>query len=197
MLANLTDEELVEKSKQGNQQAFEVLARKYKFFLQKITRCYFLVGSDQDDLIQEATIALFKAIQSFDSSQSTSFKTFASLVVKRHILSSIKQSNTQKNKILNESLSLSNLQNSEDEEESFLYLPNYVLNLDEKLIEKEKLEEIKEKIIKSLSKMELNILNEYLKGYSYQTIAEKLATNPKSVDNALSRIKNKLQFLLK
>lgn len=197
MLTSLTDEELAYKSKQGDQQAFEILARRYKSFLQKITRGYFLVGSEQDDLLQEATIALYKAIQSYDQSQNTTFRTFASLVVKRHILSSIKQSNTQKNKILNESLSLSSLDKSMEEEDSFLFLPNDVLNLDEQLIQDEKFEEIKQKIAQALSKLESQILSEYLKGHSYQTIAENLAINTKSVDNALSRIKQKLQFLLK
>lgn len=194
-LTNLTDEELIIKCKSGDAFSIEEIFSRYKFLLEKISRSYFLLGSDNDDLLQEAMIGLYKAILSFDKNQNTSFKTFAILCVRRNILSAIKKSNSKKNKVLNECLSLSDL--TGDEEDNFLFLPSDPRLTDENMIEKEKLQEIKQQIVKTLSKLELKILNLYLKGFSYETMSKNLDVSRKSVDNALSRIKKKLEFLTK
>lgn len=194
-MTNLTDEELIAKCKSGDAVGIEEIFSRYKFLLEKISRSYFLLGSDKEDLLQEAMIGLYKAILSFDKNQNASFKTFAILCIRRNILSAIKKSNSQKNKTLNECLSLSDL--TGDEEENFLFLPSDSRLTDENIIEKEKLQEIKEQIIKTLSKLELKILNLYLKGFSYEDMSKNLKITHKSVDNALSRIKKKLEFLTK
>lgn len=194
-MKKLDDETLVFESKNGNEEAIEVLFSRYKPFLYKIIRGYFLLGADEEDLLQEAMIGLYKAILSFDKTKQTSFKTFANLCVRRNILDAIKKSNAQKHKVLNDSLSLSALGNFEDSEENTLYISIKETLLDEQVMEDEKFDEIVSLIKKSLSKLEFGVLNEYLKGHSYQYIAEKLNISTKSVDNALNRIKNKLQFL--
>jgi len=194
-LKNITDEELIEKCKSGDDIAIEEIFSRYKFLLEKISRSYFLLGSDNEDLLQEAMIGLYKAILSYDKNQNASFKTFAILCVRRNILTAIKKSNSQKNKTLNECVSLSDLNG--DEEENILFLPYDSRNTDENIIEKEKLQEIKQQIVKTLSKLELKILNLYLKGFSYSNMSKKLDISNKSVDNALSRIKKKLEFLSK
>lgn len=193
-MKTLTDEMLVALCKKGNENAIEQLFLRYKPILQKLTRGYFLLGSDEDDLMQEAMIGLYKAILSFDAASAASFKTFASICVRRNILSAIKKSNTLKNKILNDSLSLSGFM-ANDDDDALLFLPYEPKNTDEMIMEDESFEETKKEILKKLSKLELKILGLYLKGEPYQQIATSLSITTKSVDNALSRIKNKLQFL--
>lgn len=195
-LENLTDEELANLSKNLNDEALEILMKRYKALLSKIVRGYFLLGASKDDVMQEAYIGLYKAVLSYDKVKNASFKTFAMLCVRRNILSAIKKSNSQKNKLLNESVSLTDLKNDEDEE-SVLFLPSFFTMTDETIIQNEKFEEVKSLIIKKLSRLELEILKYYLKGYSYSDMAKKLTITTKTVDNALSRIKSKLQFLIK
>ncbi|MGI5842121.1 MAG: sigma-70 family RNA polymerase sigma factor [Christensenellales bacterium] len=193
-MKTLTDEKLVALCKKGDEHAIEQLFLRYKPILHSLTRGYFLLGSDEDDLMQEAMIGLYKAILSFNESGVASFKTFASICVRRNILSAIKKSNTLKNKILNDSLSLSGFM-ANDDDDAFLFLPYEPKNTDEMIMEDESFEETKKEILKKLSKLELKILGLYLKGEPYQQIATSLSITTKSVDNALSRIKNKLQFL--
>lgn len=196
-MKKLEDQELIKQSKEGNAEAVEILLSRYKPLLNKVTRGFFLLGSDHEDLMQEAMIGLYKAILSFDASKQTSFKTFATLCVRRNILDAIKKSNAQKHKILNDSVSLSSLSSFEEDDDNAVYISIKEALLDEQLIENENFEEITNKIKQSLSKMEFEVLNEFLKGHSYIFIAEKLEISTKSVDNALNRIKSKLQFLKK
>lgn len=196
-MLNLTNEELIEKIKTGDEQAVEVLFRRFNPLIQKISRGYFLLGADYSDIVQEALVGLYKASMTFDSTKEASFKTYASLCIKRNILSAIKSANREKNKSLNQSLSFADAISSSDEDEVFLFLPNFISNPDEEIIQRENLNEIKKTIVEKLSGFELKILNEYLKGMSYEDMSAKLGISKKSVDNALSRIKNKLQFLIK
>lgn len=194
-MKKLEDETLVLKSKEGNEEAIEVLFFRYKPLLHKIIRGYFLLGADEEDLMQEAMIGLYKAILSYNPSKETTFRSFAGMCVKRNILSAIKKSNALKHKVLNDSVSFSALGSFEDDEENTIYNSIKQSFLDEKVSEKEDFNEVLQLIEKKLSKLEYEVLNEYLKGYSYQYISEKLGISNKSVDNALSRIKSKLSFL--
>lgn len=190
-----TDEELIVLSKQGSDKATQDLFERYKSTIQKISRGYFLFGADDEDLIQEGMIGLYKAVLGYDKQKEASFKTFANICIRRNILSAIKKSNTQKNKVLNESLSLSGLKNFEEEDEGQLYLPTNTKSVDQKLIEQENLKEVKKQIQEKLSSFEISVLSLYLKGMSYEEMAKHLDAPKKSVDNALSRIKSKLKFL--
>lgn len=192
-----TDEELVKLIKAGEIGAEEELFSRFKPMVSSVARSYFLLGSELDDLIQEGMIGLYKACQSY-SEKNASFKTFAYICIKRQIQSAVKHANRQKNKILNNYVSLDaqgGYKTGDGEEEALLILPSSNLSPDDEMIEKENLEEILNKIKSALSPLELKVLTLYLKGNSYQTISKMVGKNYKSVDNSLHRIKNKLEFL--
>lgn len=188
----ITNEELVEKIKVGDEEALDQLFSRFQLHIQKLARSYFLFGGDHQDLVQEAMIGLYSACNSYKKEMFTSFYSFACLCMKRRVLSAIKSAGRNKNKALNESLSIYGMMEDDHVE---LYIPQNILFPDEKIEQNEKYEEVKEIIVKTLSKLELKILSLYLKGLSYEEISQKLDITKKSVDNALSRIKNKLKFL--
>ena len=193
-----TDEELVQMIKLGLEEAEEELFARYKPVVSSVARSYFLMGAELDDLIQEGMIGLYKACQKFSEKQA-SFKTFAYLCIKRQIQTAVKQANRQKNKMLNNYISLDSQggyktgENGEDE--AVLILPSKELSPDAEMIQKENYQEIVKKIKSALSPLELKVLTLYLKGNSYQTISIEVGKSYKSVDNLLYRIKNKLEFL--
>ena len=193
-----TDEELVQMIKLGIEEAEEELFARYKSVVSSVARSYFLMGAELDDLIQEGMIGLYKACQKFSEKQA-SFKTFAYLCIKRQIQTAVKQANRQKNKMLNNYISLDSQggyktgENGEDE--AVLILPSEKLSPDAEIIQKENYQEIIKKIKSALSPLELKVLTLYLKGNSYQTISVEVGKSYKSVDNLLYRIKNKLEFL--
>ncbi len=193
-----TDEELVQMIKLGIEEAEEELFARYKSVVSSVARSYFLMGAELDDLIQEGMIGLYKACQKFSEKQA-SFKTFAYLCIKRQIQTAVKQANRQKNRMLNNYVSLDSQggyktgENGEDE--AVLILPSKELSPDAEIIQKENYQEIIKKIKSALSPLELKVLTLYLKGNSYQTISVEVGKSYKSVDNLLYRIKNKLEFL--
>lgn len=199
-MENLSDEVLVQKAKQGDMTSLDFLMQKYKKLANKIARSYFLVGAEFDDLIQEAMIGLYKAIISFKQDSKASFQTFAYRCITRNVQSAVKIANRQKFQILNSSLSLDEKVGSGFSSDETSDINLYVLSTkspDEKLIENENYSEIKEKIKDTLSNFELKVLMHYLSGESYTQIAQNLGVENKSIDNALSRIRNKLSFLKK
>ena len=199
-MENLTDEKLIEKAKAGDENALDFLLAKYKRLACKIARSYFLIGAEYEDLVQEAMIGLYKAYMSYNSQNGASFSTFARQCITRNIQTAVKTANRKKNQMLNNSISLSNqgsvvVHSEKDDEDINLIIPSNMLPPDEKLIENEKLNYIKEKIKNVLSKLELEVLINYLNGNSYTQIAKKMNMSNKSVDNALSRVRQKLSFL--
>lgn len=184
-----TDEELAILVKQNDDDAMEELFRRYKPLINKISRSYFLYGADKDDIMQEAMLGLYKACLSFNN-KVASFYTFANICIKRKILDAIKIANSQKNKMLSESLSL-----DYDEDESENYLNNEH-SPDRKIIENENFNELKSKIFGNLSDFELIVLKYYLQGENYVGIAQRLKKSPKSIDNALGRIRQKLRLII-
>ncbi len=194
-LEKVENEKLVLLIKTGDEDALVELIHRFKPHLNRLARSYFLFGGEEEDIKQEAMIGLYSACISYKPDMKTTFNSFASLCMKRRILSAIKSANRNKNKALNESVSIHTKIDSKNEVE--LYLPQYVFNPDEVFEENENYEEIKIKITKTLSNMEFKILSLFLKGLSYDEIANLLNISKKSVDNALSRIKNKLKFLIK
>ena len=193
---NLTDEELVELSVTGDKSATEYIFDKYKNFVKAVVRMYFLVGADRDDVVQEGMIGLFKAIRDFDETKQTSFKSFAEMCVKRQVLTAIKNATRQKHIPLNSYISLS--KSSYDDENSEGTLLDTLTDKEsadpeELFIGKENIEILGEKIDENLSKLEKEVLSMYLKGISYQEIAKIMNRPPKSIDNALQRVKKKLE----
>ena len=183
-----TDEQLALMVKQGDDFALEVLFKRYKPTLNKICRSFFLFGADADDLMQEAMIGLYKACLSYKK-ELANFNTFANICVKRKVLDAVKKANSKNNKILSLSVPL------DIDEENLTEIASETPNPDERIIENENFNELKAKIFYKLSDFELLVLKYYLQGYTYDKIAKKLNKSLKSCDNALTRIKQKLQNL--
>ena len=159
----------------------------YKPLVSKIARRYFLVGGDMDDVFQEGMIGLYKAINSFSSDKGASFQTFATLCINRQIQSAVKKANANKNRVF---MDLYSMENDET-----IKIISSERNPEDNFIVKESYENIKREILQKLTNLEKKILKEYLSGFSYEDISQKLHINKKSVDNALNRIRNKLAYL--
>ena len=189
-------EELIEKAQNGDENAIEKLLSSYKPLVNKIARSYFLTGGDIEDLVQEGMIGLYKAIKTFKKGKTASFMTYAGTCIKNQIQSAVRVASSEKNMILSTAVPIDSKTNFDDEEEEIeIVLPSPLPKPDEKVENKENFAQITKKIVKALSPLELKILIFYLKGFSYSEIAQQNNISKKSVDNALSRIKNKLSFL--
>ncbi len=190
----ITDEELLSQIKDGNEQAENTILSRYKDLVVKISRGYFIVGGDIEDLIQEGMIGLYKAIKNYNHSKDATFKTFAILCIKHQIQTAIKSSLTNKNRALSSAVSLHSFSGSTNETLDFLPIELvFETTPAEKIIDKENFQKLKNDIKSTLSAMELKVLNLYLQGYSYKEISNSLNVSTKSIDNCLSRIKTKLK----
>lgn len=193
----MTDENLALKAQENDYESELELFSRYKNTINKISRSFFLVGGDTEDLIQEGMLGLYKAIKCYSLNKNATFSTFASLCIKRQIQNAIKHAGSKKSSPLSSALPLAEVINLDEDEDTGvgLILPSKELLPDAQMISEENMKEIKEQIKKNLSLLEYRILTKYLAGKNYAEIAEELGTNKKSVDNALSRIKTKLSFL--
>lgn len=191
----MTDEQIVLEVQNGDKQALTYLMNKYKELVNIKVSKYFIVGAERDDIVQEGLIGLFKAIKMFKEDKNNSFKSFANMCIERQLITAIKSSTRQKHMPLNSYLSL-NASAYDNEEENGIELIN---TLDNKMVEdpletlmkKEYFEYIENSIQKNLSTFEKQVLDGYVKGYSYVTIAKKLDSPVKSIDNAIQRIRKK------
>ena len=190
-----SDEQLIALIKSGDKIAIDFLIEKYKDLVNKKVGKYFMIGAEKEDIIQEGMIGLFKAIQSFDSTKQNSFKTFANLCIERQLITAIKTSNRQKHMPLNSYLSLSSsaYNNEEDGDNSMIEFFDSHTTEDplETITKKEYYKKVENTIDKSLSTFEKQVLQRFIKGESYLTIAEQLNSPVKSVDNAIQRIRKK------
>ena len=192
----ISDEDLLKKIASGDEFAESELLSRYKDLVVKISRCYFIVGGDMEDIIQEGMIGLYKAIKNFNSQKDASFKTFAVLCIKHQIQTAIKKSNTNKNKPLSSAVSFQEFTN-ESAGEGFLPIELILEETPfEKAVDKENFFKMKQKIKEELSKLEYKVLSYYLQGYAYKEISKMLNVTEKSVDNSLRRIKTKLKSKL-
>lgn len=191
----MTDEEIIKEIRNGDKQALTYLMNKYKEIVNLKVGKYFMVGAEKEDIIQEGLIGLFKAIKTFNAEKNNTFKTFANMCIERQLITAIKSSNRQKHMPLNSYLSL-NMSAYDNEEENGAELMD---TFDSKTIEdpletiinKEYYDEIEKSIDKTLSQFEKQVLDRYMKGESYITIAKRLDSPVKSVDNAIQRIRKK------
>jgi len=192
------DEQLLLQIKEGNNAALEQLINKYKNFVRSKAKTYFLVGADKEDIVQEGMIGLFKAIRDFKDDKMVSFKSFAEICVTRQIITAIKTATRQKHMPLNSYISLNKPVFEDDGERTLMETINHDTISDPELlfIGKEELARIEGKINEVLSSFELEVLYLYLQGKSYHDIAESLNKEVKSVDNALQRIKKKVEKFL-
>jgi len=193
-----SDEEIVAQTKSGNNRAQEYLISKYENFVKAKAKSYFLIGADKEDIYQEGMIGLYKAIRDFNPEKSTSFKSFAEICVIRQIITAIKTATRQKHIPLNTYISLNKPIYEEESERTLLDVLAglKITDPEELMISKEQIDYIEEKISKVLSGLELEVLTSYLDGKSYQEIASDLERHSKSIDNALQRVKRKLEKCL-
>lgn len=194
----VADEQLLLQIKGGDGVALDQLINKYKNFVRAKAKTYFLVGADKEDIVQEGMIGLFKAIRDFKDDKLVSFKSFAEICVTRQIITAIKTATRQKHMPLNSYISLNKPVFEDDGERTLMETINHDTVSDPEMlfISKEELNRIEGKINEILSPLELEVLHFYLQGKSYQQIAVILSKEVKSIDNALQRVKKKIEKYL-
>ncbi len=192
-----SDEQLIERLRAGDAEAERVLYERYKQTVRSRAHTYFLIGADHEDLVQEGMIGLYKAVCEYDPEKAASFRSFADICITRQILTAIKNATRKKHSPLNTYVSLDMPKYEQDEGQTlFDTMQNLrVIDPEEELIGREEYERIQAYLKENLSPLEQTVLGLYLNGYSYQQIAQHLARPPKSIDNALQRIKHKLEAL--
>lgn len=192
------DEDIVEFAKAGDDAALEYLINKYKNFVRAKARSYFLIGADREDIIQEGMIGLYKAIRDFRADKLSSFRAFAELCITRQIITAIKTATRQKHIPLNSYVSLNKPIYDEDSDRTLLDVISgtKITDPEELIISREEFDDIEEKMGEILSSLEWKVLMSYLEGKSYQEIAVDLNRHVKSIDNALQRVKRKLERYL-
>ncbi|MGI6361487.1 MAG: RNA polymerase sporulation sigma factor SigH [Bacillota bacterium] len=197
-LVDLSDEDIVELAKNGDALALEFLINKYKNFVRAKSRSYFLIGADKEDIIQEGMIGLYKSIRDFKSDKLSSFRAFAELCITRQIITAIKTATRQKHIPLNSYVSLNKPIYDEDSDRTLLDIISgtKITDPEELIISREEFDDIEEKMGEILSSLEWKVLMYYLEGKSYQEIAADLQRHVKSIDNALQRVKRKLERYL-
>lgn len=194
----LTDEAIVEYAREGSTEAAEYLIHKYKNFVRSKARSYFLVGADREDIIQEGMIGLYKAIRDFRSDKQVYFRSFAELCVTRQIITAIKTATRQKHIPLNSYVSLNKPIYDEESDRTLMDVlsGNHIADPEEMIISREEMQDMESEMTGSLSDLEMKVLLSYLDGRSYQEIADDLDRHIKSIDNALQRIKRKVEKYL-
>jgi RNA polymerase sporulation-specific sigma factor len=193
-----TDENMVVLVQEGDTDALEYLIMKYKNFVRAKARSYFLIGADREDIVQEGMIGLYKAIRDFKGDKLSSFRAFAELCITRQIITAIKTATRQKHVPLNSYISLDKPLYDDESDRTLMDVISGVNTGDpeELMISKEEYSSLEEKLQELLSDLERRVLNLYLDGRSYQEIAELLDRHVKSIDNALQRVKRKLERYL-
>lgn len=192
---NMTDEQLVVCSHEGEREADEVLYERYKNIVRIKARPYFLIGADREDLLQEGMIGLYKAIRDYDAGYGAAFRSFAEMCILRQIITAIKSATRQKHVPLNSYVSLYRPLREEEPDRALIDVLTELRgeNPEDTFIGKESLNGIFQTLDSALSPLEKQILELFLEGRSYQEIAFALSRNTKTVDNALQRVKHKLE----
>ncbi len=191
----MMDEDLVEAAKAGDDRASEFLIHKYRNFVRVKAKAYFLIGADREDIIQEGMIGLYKAIRDFRRDKLSSFRAFAELCITRQIITAIKTATRQKHIPLNSYISLNKPIYDDDSDRTLLDVIGglKVADPEELVINQEASVRMRQRIRQNLSELEHRVLNLYLDGKSYQEMANELQRHVKSIDNALQRVKRKLE----
>ncbi len=195
-VTQLGDHVLVQRVQGGDERCLEILLGRYRNFARAKARSYFLAGSDKEDVVQEGMIGLYKAIRDFDASQETPFRAFAELCISRQILTAIKTANRNKHQPLNSSISLdapAYANEKGDKSVADSLIAPTLTDPAELLVSAEEIDAIRSSMRDNLTELEGDVLRLYMDGKSYEEIAGALGNHVKSIDNALQRIKRKLQ----
>ncbi len=197
--AAYTDEALITALREGDKPAEETLYARYKQVVRSKARTYFLVGADREDIIQEGMIGLYKAVCDYGFDKQASFRAFAELCITRQIISAIKSATRKKHMPLNTYVSLNRSVFEGDSERTLIDMltSTHISDPEKLFIDRENYEAVALHINDSLSRLEKGALSLYLQGYSYQQIADALGKSTKCVDNAIQRVKKKLEEQLK
>lgn len=187
---NISDEELIKRYRKGDSSCLDILMSRYLSYIRSKSRSYFLVGGEQEDLVQEGMIGLFKAVRDFQPDKNSLFKTFANLCVSRQLVTALKLSTRLKHLPLNNYISF--YQNVNEDMKVKDTLEANALSPEQILIEKENEDMLEKRIKSKLSLLEKKVLYKYIQGLSYNQIAKELLISEKAIDNALQRIKKKL-----
>ncbi len=191
----MKDEEIVALAQNENSDAEAYMMQKFKPLVKAKSRPYFLVGADNEDMLQEGMIGLYKAVRDFKLDKHTSFYSFAELCIKRQMITAVKAATRQKHQVLNQSISLNKPIFQGESEEYYMDLlqENDFFNPEARLIGQERKNFLESQLQKVLSPFEVRVLSLYLQGGSYHEIAQIMKKTEKSVDNALQRVKKKLE----
>ncbi|WP_121613825.1 RNA polymerase sporulation sigma factor SigH [Mesobacillus foraminis] len=194
----MEDEEIVDAVHNGESEALDYLIRKYRNFVRAKARSYFLIGADREDIVQEGMIGLYKAIRDFKGDKLSSFRAFAELCITRQIITAIKTATRQKHIPLNSYVSLDKPIYDEESDRTLMDMLSgaKIMDPEELIINQEEFNLIEVKMEELLSDLERKVLALYLDGQTYQEISEELNRHVKSIDNALQRVKRKLEKYL-
>lgn len=199
-LVDLTDIELVARFQDGCEEALPVVITRYRRFARAKARSYFLVGGDSDDVEQEALIGLYKAARDFRPEHQSSFRAFAELCITRQIITAIKTATRQKHQALNQYVSISGTRGGDDAGErtvdEMIHVHRHGSDPAERIIADERFGVMQDRLAEVLSGLEVDVLTLYVEGKSYQEIGDHLGRHVKSIDNALQRIKRKIEMHL-
>lgn len=197
---NMPDEQLIRKLREGEAAIMDYIISKYKYVVIRAAKAMYLLGGENDDLIQEGMIGLFKAVRDFDVNQETSFYSFAELCISRQMYTAIKLSQRQKHMPLNSYISLYDIRTTATEDKQSPLIEQLEMetnnNPEELFIDKERMLMLVHELNERLSDMERRVLHLHLQGEDYRSIAELLDKSPKSIDNALQRIRQKMRTIL-
>lgn len=194
----IDEDTIVKYAKDGNTKCMEILIDRYKKFIQLKSKSYFLIGADREDIYQEGLIGLYKAVRDYNSQKLSAFKSFAELCITRQIITAIKAATRQKHIPLNTYVSLNKPVYDGESDKTLLDVMESlkISDPEELFVDREQIVEIEHHVMQSLSKYEKIVLHYYIIGRSYQQIAYLLNRQPKSIDNAIQRIKRKLNKCL-
>lgn len=197
---NIPDEQLIRRLREGESTIMDYIISKYKYLVIRAAKAIYLIGGENDDLIQEGMIGLFKAVRDFDTNQETSFYSFAELCISRQMYTAIKLSQRQKHMPLNSYVSLYDIKKSDDGDKQSPLIEQLESetnsNPEEMFLDKERMQMLVEELNERLSDMERRVLHLHLQGEDYRSIAELLDKSSKSIDNALQRIRQKMRTIL-
>ena len=195
LASDLPDIELAARFQGGDRLALEALIDRYRRFARAKSRGYFLVGGDADDIEQEALIGLYKAARDFRPERQASFRAFAELCITRQVITAVKTATRQKHQPLNQYVSISGVRGGDDpgerSVEELLHV-HHGSDPADKVVSGERMQAIRTSMTEVLSGLEVDVLKLYVEGKSYQEIGDQLGRHVKSIDNALQRIKRKL-----
>ncbi len=194
-LSDLSDEDLIEMHRQGDFEAVEILCKRYQNLVGTYAKRFFIKGGEEQDVIQEGMLGLFKAIEDFDEKKGVPFSSFAKTCISRQIFKAMEAAERKKNQPLNSYISIYEDDNKDQSNQTLIeeILADDIANPENLLLDSEKTKLIMSDIIKCLSKMELEVFFYMMQGYDYKNIAKKMDLTEKKIDNAMQRIRKKVR----